>query len=132
MLVLTLVLQSSVDPELAERYVAASGAERATHLAVAEAIFDLDVPILGSYHFLFNLEDPSVSGDDNRPPLSLGTGPGPASTGWRRKPIFARHARPPPIPCSRTLQAIGSLPPPSGALCTGTSWRLRPTPRRPR
>ena len=47
MLVLTLVLQSSVDPELAERYVAASGAERATHLAVAEAIFDLDAVVFG-------------------------------------------------------------------------------------
>lgn len=47
MLVLTLVLQSAVDPELAERYVSASGAERATHLAIAEAIFDLDAVVFG-------------------------------------------------------------------------------------
>ncbi len=47
MLVLTLVLQSAVDPALAERYVDAGGADRATHLAVAEAIFDLDAVVFG-------------------------------------------------------------------------------------
>ena len=53
-LVLTLVLQSAVDPELAERYAAASGDARAMHLAVAEAIFDLDAVVFG-VAFLFTM-----------------------------------------------------------------------------
>lgn len=54
MLVLTLVLQSAVDPELAERYVAASGEAREAHLAVAEAVFDIDAVVFG-IGFLFTM-----------------------------------------------------------------------------
>ena len=54
MLVLTLVLQSAVDPELAERYVAASGEAREAHLAVAEAVFDIDAVVFG-VGFLFTM-----------------------------------------------------------------------------
>ncbi len=54
MLVLTLVLQSAVDPELAERYMAASGETREAHLAVAEAVFDIDAVVFG-VAFLFTM-----------------------------------------------------------------------------